>query len=71
MEMLRVRSTMIHSIGYEPQTHILVIRLWTGFTYRYVGVPQNVHAALMAASSKGRFYNSYIRRNKYLGERIG
>lgn len=70
MEMQRVRSAMIREVGYNTQTHILVIRLWTGFTYRYFGVPQSVHEGLMKAQSKGRFYNSFIRGNKYQGERI-
>jgi hypothetical protein len=69
MEMLRVRSTMIHSIGYEPQTHILIIRLWTGFTYRYFGVPENLLISLMNSQSKGRFYNSRI-RGKFESERV-
>lgn len=70
MDMQRVNSRSIYSIGYDPVTQTLVIRFWTGFTYRYFGVSQNVYSQFMSAGSKGRFYNSYIRGNRYLGERL-
>lgn len=37
------------------------IRFAGGNEYDFCGVPEAVHEALMSASSKGTFYNDYIR----------
>ncbi len=70
MDMQRVNSRSIYSIGYDPNSQTLVIRFWGGLTYKYFGVPPSVYSQFVSASSKGRFYNSYIRGNRYLGERL-
>jgi KTSC domain len=47
----------------------LDIELTNGRIYRYFDVPRDVYEALMAAESKGRFYNDHI-RDEYLCERL-
>jgi KTSC domain len=47
----------------------LDIELTNGRIYRYFDVPRDVYEALMAAESKGRFYNDRI-RDEYLCERL-
>jgi len=62
MDMQNVRSKAIKAIGYDDQTS----RLFIQFThnpkiYHYYQVPKAIYSGFMAASSKGDYYNSYIR----------
>lgn len=54
-----VESSSLHSVGYEDG--LLEIRFRSGGIYRYFDVPARVHRALLAAPSKGRFFNERIR----------
>ena len=57
-----VNSSAILRIEYEPRT--LVLSIWfreSGGPYDYYDVAQQVYAALMAASSKGQYFNEEIR----------
>jgi hypothetical protein len=56
---MRVDSTSIASIGYERD--VLEVQFRNGAVYRYHGVPRAVFARLLAAESKGRFFNRRIR----------
>ena len=56
-----VESTSIASIGYARAARALEIEFRGGAVYRYVGVPESVHAALLAAESKGRYFSQHIR----------
>ena len=56
-----VESTSIASIGYVRDTKALEIEFRSGAVYRYSGVPEAVHAALLAAKSKGRYFSQHIR----------
>jgi hypothetical protein len=64
-----VDSTALGSVDYDSRSEVLDIGLTTGRTYRYFDVPSNVYEALMAADSKGRFYNDHI-RDVYLCKRL-
>jgi len=59
MSLTPVSSTAIRAIGYDGYTLVVVFRN-TG-RYDHPGVPYEVYAGLMAASSKGAFYNRNIR----------
>lgn len=59
-----VISSDIHSIGYEPGSHILEIEFRSGGVYEYFDVPQSVYDSLMSASSHGSFFHRNI-RDKY------
>lgn len=61
MEMIRVSSSAIEAIGYDPTTMRMQIRFTSGNTYPFCRVPKDVFDRFMRASSKGDFYNSYIR----------
>lgn len=70
MERQPVISSELHSVGYDDVSNVLEVQFRTGGIYRYFGVPPDVHAALLTAESKGRFFNSVIKpRYQYL--RIG
>lgn len=59
-----VQSTNLASVGYEALTRTLEIEFQNGRVYQYQGVPKPVFDQLMAASSKGQFFNSFI-KDKY------
>jgi hypothetical protein len=59
MIMILVSSSAIHAIGYDGYT--LAVVFHDSGRYDHPGVPYDVYAALMAATSKGTFYNRYIR----------
>ncbi len=63
-----VRSTSLRSVGYDPTTEILDVEFRDERVYRYRGVPPEVHAGLLEASSLGRFFLAHI-RGKYPCER--
>jgi hypothetical protein len=59
MLMIRVNSTAIRAVGYDGGT--LTIEFRSGRIYDHPGVPYSVYEQLMQASSKGSYYNRYIR----------
>jgi hypothetical protein len=59
MSLIPVPSSAIRFIGYDGYTLAVVFRN-TG-RYDHPGVPYEVYAGLMQASSKGRYYNRFIR----------
>lgn len=61
-----VNSTSIASIGYEPAKRQLEIEFReSGDVYRYFDVPENEHAAFMAADSKGTYLNQMFKLRDY------
>lgn len=64
MEMIAVKSSNVHSIGYENGT--LYVRFLTGVLYEYYDVPADVYDEFLNASSKGRFVHYRLKgRYKY------
>jgi lysyl-tRNA synthetase class 2 len=47
---------------YLPDAHLLEIGLRTGKVYAYFDVPAETYQDLLAAESKGRYFNKYIRK---------
>lgn len=64
MEMLRVNSSAMNAVGYDPQTKRMKIQFTQGKTYDFCNVPQYIFEGLLSASSKGSYYNDHI-RDKY------
>lgn len=64
-----VSSSELRSVGYDS-TMILELEFQNGRVYHYLEVPEVAYAELMSASSKGRYFNRYI-RNVYRCERVG
>lgn len=54
-------SSTLFSVGYSGESRIMEITFQNGSIYRYFAVPSDVHEALLAASSKGRYFNAAIR----------
>ena len=61
MEMIRVRSSANHAVGYDQSTRRMRIAFEQGDSYDFCGVPLHVYDGLMSASSKGTYYNDHIR----------
>ncbi len=61
MNMIRVNSTAIREIGYDPQTGRMKVTFVEGNSYDFCDVPQHVFDAFLRASSKGAYYNTHIR----------
>ncbi len=61
-----VQSSLLSSIGYSIDA-ILELEFRSGAIYRYFAVPQAVFEGLIAAESKGAFFNRNVRsRFRYL-----
>ena len=55
-------STAIYAVNYDPSTRVLTIWFQHGaHGYNYYSVPLVIYDGLLAASSKGRYFNAYIR----------
>ncbi|HHX14640.1 MAG TPA: KTSC domain-containing protein [Fibrobacter sp.] len=61
MEMARVTSSNISSIGYDSNSKRLVVLFNDGSKYEYYNVPANVHKELMASES----ISGYAHKNIY------
>jgi hypothetical protein len=59
MSMIPVNSSAIAAIGFE--NGVLAVTFHNTGTYYHPGVPYEVFVGLLHASSKGAFYNQYIR----------
>ncbi len=56
-----VESTTLASISYDAGERMLELEFTSMSVYRYRDVPAALHAELLTAPSKGRFFNQRIR----------
>jgi hypothetical protein len=61
MEMIRVNSTAMLAVGYDPSTQRMKVTFQQGDTYDFCRVPQRVFDGLLRAPSKGTYYNDFIK----------
>ncbi len=61
MDMILVWSSAISEVGYDPQSMRMTILFTSGGMYTYCRVPQHVYDGLMAAPSKGTYFDHHIR----------
>ena len=57
-------STAIEHISYDEAARELHVKFVGGGMYTYYAVPKSVHTAFRASSSKGTFFNQFI-KNRY------
>jgi hypothetical protein len=57
--LIPVNSSAIRAVSYDGYN--LTVEFHNSGVYDHPGAPYEVYAGLMAASSKGTFYNRYIR----------
>lgn len=60
MEMIRVSSSAISAIGYDPETMRMRIKFKEGKTYDYCRVPAHIFESFIQSRSKGTFYQAKI-----------
>ena len=69
MEWVPVYSHSLLAVAYVPEKARLFVRFRKSpYTYGYYGVPRSVFDGLLSASSKGRYYQRYV-RGKYVSEK--
>ncbi len=56
-----VNSTLLASVTYDVGQSILQLEFCDGAIYRYFAVPAAIHNGLLAADSKGTYFNREIR----------
>ncbi len=61
MKRTEVESSMIHSVGYDPDARVLEIEFNSGQAYQYFDVPSEEYEGLMQAESHGRYFLANIR----------
>lgn len=61
MEMIPVNSAAMLAVGYDDRAMQMQITFQQGDTYTFCGVPRGVFEGLLAAASKGSYYNDHIK----------
>ena len=61
MERESVNSLSLASVGYDLGSETLEIEFKNGGIYHYYNVPAFMHERLMAADSRGKFFNAEIK----------
>jgi len=57
----QVQSSSLASVAYSASTATLEIEFQTGRLYRFFSVPRSIYDELLAAESKGAYFNRMIR----------
>jgi lysyl-tRNA synthetase class 2 len=72
LEIKRFKSTAILWGGYDAERQMLVLCFTSNpnMEYDYPRVPDRIWTGLVAARSKGQYYNAHI-RDTYGADRIG
>jgi hypothetical protein len=61
MRIAAVESTTLVTVAYDEARKLLQLEFCSRAVYQYFNVPEVVHQSLLAASSKGRYFNQAIR----------
>jgi hypothetical protein len=61
MYRVSVESTTLSSISYDAGSRLLELEFANSSVYQYLDVPAALPGELLAAASKGRFFNQCIR----------
>jgi len=58
--LIPVESSMVHAVGYDPQTRRLEVVFTSGRVYCYEDVPPEVFQGLLEAESKGHYMRAHV-----------
>ena len=61
MQLVRLESTTLASVRYDPDRHQLELEFRSGKRYLYFQVPRRCYEELLQAESKGGYFNRTIR----------
>ncbi len=56
-----LKSSTLHSAGYDVDHKTLELKFTSGEIYHYFNVPHSNYTALMNATSHGEYFNRYIK----------
>lgn len=70
MKITAVESSTLATVGYDEGSELLELEFRSGAVYCYFAVPAAVHESLLAAGSKGEYFNRAI-RSHYRFVRVG
>jgi KTSC domain len=56
-----LNSTSLNAAGYQDGQALLELEFKSGAIYRYLDVPAATYRELLAAESKGAYFNCHIR----------
>ena len=66
-----LRSSMLSTLGYNPDTETLIAQFNTGQFYKYTGVPADVFVGVVTnAESHGRAFNELVKGADFHPEKI-
>ena len=63
MQRIELASTTLAWVRYSPERLVLELGFHHGGVYAYFDVPPATYNDLLAADSKGRYFNHHIRNN--------
>lgn len=58
---VKVKSSAISTVSYDPETQVLRIQFARGAEYDYPNIPETEFRNLVSAPSVGRYYNNHIK----------
>ena len=61
MRVAAVESATLVTVSYDDARELLQLEFCSGAVYQYFRVPAAAHQSLLAAPSKGRYFNQAIR----------
>jgi KTSC domain len=70
VDRIQVSSSNLASVGYDPAALVLEVEFNNGSVYQYAGVPESVYSRLMAAGSKGTFFDQHVKKAGYSYQQI-
>ena len=66
MQRTLVRSSHLLSVGYDKLKMILEIEFVDHHIYQFAGVPELIYLNLMRSNSKGKYFNTFIRKYPHI-----
>ena len=70
MDRLLVISRALRSVGYDDRERVLEVEFVHGSVYRYFDVPRPVYDGLLAAPSRGAYFDEKVKLAGYKYERV-
>ncbi len=71
IDRVRVSSSNLKDVSYDPEQRILKIGFLNGGVYQYFNVPESKHAGLMRVESKGGYLDEYIKKPVIVTKKSG
>lgn len=65
MDMVRVSSSNLESVGYDRSSETLRVAFLNGSVYDYHLVPEHLYQGLLSAASHGSYLDTHIKKGGY------